>query len=87
MNNQLHSSLGKTFTDRVTGFTGVCTARIEYITGCVHLGIQPAVDKEGKLPSMEYFDESRLKSESYEAVKLSEGPNGGPSAPMKRPNL
>lgn len=36
----MHPSLGKTFRCRITGFTGVATARVEYLTGCNQLHLQ-----------------------------------------------
>jgi len=56
--------LGKKYRDRVTGFEGVATSRTTYISGCVHVGLQPPVDKDGKIPSVEYFDEERIDPES-----------------------
>lgn len=57
-----HSLMGKKVKDTVTGFTGIVTAVVEYISGCVQLGIQPVVDKDGKKMDSEYFDEQRVEA-------------------------
>lgn len=54
-------NLGKLAKDKVTGFEGVITSKHIYITGCNQYGLQPKIDKDGKIPSKEYFDESRLE--------------------------
>lgn len=53
--------LGKVVRDKVSGYEGVCTSRVEFMTGCVQYAIQPKVDKDGKLPDVVYFDEGRLE--------------------------
>jgi hypothetical protein len=52
--------LGKTYTDSITGFEGIATARVEYLTGCTHICLQAKVNKDGVIPEGQYFDESRL---------------------------
>lgn len=47
--------------DTVTGFKGKVVAIILYATGCIHYGIAPKVDKDGKMPDWQYLDETRLK--------------------------
>ena len=54
--------LGIKYKDNITGFEGIATSRVEYLTGCVHIGLQAPVDKDGKIPDPQYFDESRLDS-------------------------
>ena len=47
----MHESIGKSFTDSITGFKGVCTGRIEYISGCNQLLLTPKVAlDDGKTP-------------------------------------
>lgn len=54
-------SLGLKVVDTVTGFTGIATAKVEYINGCIQFCVQPEIDKDGKLPSGEYIDHQRLE--------------------------
>lgn len=55
-----NSLMGKTVKDKITGFQGIATSRHEYLTGCTQYGVQPPVDKDGKIPEREFFDEGRL---------------------------
>lgn len=71
--------LGEKYTDNITGFTGVATARIEYLTGCVHIGLQGKVKEDGSLPAAEYFDECRLDSTIER--------KGGPATEIKPQNI
>jgi hypothetical protein len=48
--------------DVVSGYKGIVMVRCEYSTGCRHYGLAAPIDKDGKLPAWEYFDESRLIS-------------------------
>ena len=53
--------LGKIGKDKITGFTGVLTARCEFLTGCSRYCIQPRELKEGKPIDGIYFDESQIE--------------------------
>lgn len=66
--------LGEEYKDSVTGFVGTATSRTEYLTGCVHIGLQPKVDKDNKIPEAQFFDESRLDS----SIKKPGGPGEHP---------
>lgn len=77
----MHEKLGKTFTDTITGFKGVATGRIEYISGCNQLLITPKVGADGTLKDGAWFDEQRCVEEAQETkVKLNNGktPGHGP---------
>jgi hypothetical protein len=52
---------GKKARDKVTGFEGVVTGKIEWMYGCNQYCILPPVDKDGKLPGGEWFDEGRVE--------------------------
>lgn len=53
--------LGHRVRDRVTGLTGVVTARHVYLFGCVRLSVQPPVAGDGKIPESLGFDEPGLE--------------------------
>ena len=53
--------LGKKAKDKVTGFEGIITSKHIYLTGCNQYGVQPTVDKDGKVPDVRYFDEGRVQ--------------------------
>ena len=54
------NKLGKKAKDKITGFEGIATSKHIYLTGCTQYGLQPQIDKDGKIPEKEYFDEGRL---------------------------
>lgn len=72
--------LGLKVKDKVTGFTGIITARTQYLTGCNGYGITPPVDKDGKTGEWQHFDEGRLEiidegiNKSEVAAKKAGGP-------------
>jgi hypothetical protein len=72
--------LGKKYKDSITGFEGVATSRTTYISGCVHVGLQAPVDKDGKVPDTAFFDEERIDPESK--VKTG-GPADHPPQPAR----
>ena len=53
--------LGKEAKDKITGFSGIITSKHIYLTGCNQYGLQPVIDKDGKVPLKEYFDEGRIE--------------------------
>jgi hypothetical protein len=53
--------LGKKVKDKITGFEGIATSKHIYITGCNQYGVQPSIDKDGKIPDPKWFDEGRLE--------------------------
>lgn len=53
--------LGLTLRDKVTGFQGVATGHVEYITGCDQLLLVPPVDADGKLRDSQWFDTQRCE--------------------------
>ena len=58
--------LGYTYTDLITGFTGVCTGRCEYLTGCNQALIHPGIEGEtNKHVDARWFDEQRLKLKEF----------------------
>lgn len=48
-----------------TRLCGICkmiaTSNHIYLTGCNQYGLQPVMDKYGKVPDVRYFDEGRLE--------------------------
>jgi hypothetical protein len=51
--------LGATYRERITGYTGVATAHVRYLTGCSQVLLIPPMH-ENKLQDGNYFDEQRL---------------------------
>lgn len=48
--------------DPITGYEGRVTVRSIHINGCVKIGVQGPVNKHGKVPETEYFEEPILES-------------------------
>jgi hypothetical protein len=69
--------LGSEVCDSVSGFKGIAMAQHMYINGCARITVQPKVDKEGKLPETQTFDESQLVVVSKQKIK-GKNDTGGP---------
>ena len=68
------------YKDGVSGFTGKVIAISKYQFGCVRVGLQPPVGKDGKLPEQQWFDEG-----SIVGIEPKNEEHGGPS-PSPRMN-
>ena len=54
--------LGMEAEDVVTGFTGIITARVEFLNGCIQFCLKPKGTKpDGDTKDGVYFDESQLR--------------------------
>ena len=54
--------LGDKVKDKVTGFTGVATSKVEYLNGCVQFCITPKMkSKDNKMPEGTYIDQQQLE--------------------------
>lgn len=63
--------LGLTVRDRISGFVGVVTGHVRYLTGCNQLLVQPRVGGDGKWIDSQWVDESRASIDtSHERVTL-----------------
>lgn len=52
--------LGESYRDTVTGFTGIATARVEFLNGCVRYTLEAGGEKPNDEPKELVFDEQRL---------------------------
>lgn len=73
--------LGDTVSDRVTGFKGVVTGRVEYITGCNQLLISPKADEKNALPESRWIDEQRCELCTERRIVLDNGATPGFDVP------
>lgn len=62
--------LGLTVKDRITGFQGVVTGYVTYLSGCNQCLVVPRVGKDGKKIEGEWFDEQRLVTLSHARIVL-----------------
>lgn len=53
--------LGDTVQDDVSKLQGIALARVDYLSGCVQFEVQPALDKDGKVPESTFVDFQRLR--------------------------
>lgn len=63
-------NLGDKVREDITGFEGIATSRTVFMTGCARIGVQAKVDKDGKVPHIEAFDEDRLTVTEPAAIKV-----------------
>lgn len=81
-------NLGDEARDKISGFIGVVVAKHIYLQGCVRVSLQPPVDKDGKLPEIQSFDEPLLEVINVEKVQNNiipkDNPPGGPSKYMPK---
>lgn len=52
--------LGITVQDRITGFRGIVTGFVQYLSGCNQALVVPAVAPDGALRDSQWFDVQRL---------------------------
>lgn len=55
------NALGNTYRDKVTGFIGVATGHVVYLTGCSQLLLNPPCDVNGNIRKSHWFDEQRCE--------------------------
>jgi hypothetical protein len=54
--------LGDVVKDRISGFKGVATCRLEYLNGCVRWQVSPQELHDGKPVDSHYFDDEQLET-------------------------
>lgn len=69
--------LGDVVRDKISGFTGVATCRLDYLNGCERWQVTPRVLHEGKPIEPQYFDVEQLELVGEPAVTLVRNPTGG----------
>ena len=71
--------LGKKAKDKITGFEGIITAKVEYLNGCVQYCIKPKAMIDGKMPAGEYIDEGQIEV-IKDAIEHNPKKVGGPQS-------
>ena len=78
-------SIGDKVKDKVSGFVGIVTGVVDYISGCKQALVAPVVDKDGKLLDSNWFDIQRLDVVDANVLRLNNALTPGPDlAPPKR---
>jgi hypothetical protein len=78
--------LGLTVKDTITGFTGIVTGYVQYLTGCNQALVAPKVGKDGRPLDPHWFDEQRLAIDPRKkAIVLDNGnhPGADLAAPIR----
>ena len=68
--------LGRTYKDKITGFKGIATGFVTYISGCNQAMLAPLA-KDGAFVESQWFDEQRLISVGDKIVSLDNGKTPG----------
>jgi hypothetical protein len=76
--------LGMTVRDRITGFTGVVTGYVRYISGCNQALVVPKVKEDGSLIDPAWYDEQRLEDTGKGIMELDNGAHPGPDKPAPK---
>lgn len=75
--------LGSTVKDIISDFQGVATGRVQYITGCNQILVQPKAANNSFIAA-EWIDEQRLIVLENEIIKIDQKPDGfGQMAPVR----
>lgn len=70
-----------TTVEHFSGFRGIALERIEYINGCVYIGVMPKTDDPNKMPEIQYTPCQYLTVHAEETLVESDSDgNGGPSS-------
>lgn len=62
--------LGREYKDSVTGFTGMATAKSDYISGLAYVELTGKVGSEGKKAESDWFDTLRVTDTGAETFAL-----------------
>jgi hypothetical protein len=77
--------LGKEARDKITGFTGIVTAKVQYLTGCNQTLLAPSVGNDGRLTDPAWFDDQRIEAvENGRTVSLDNSATPGPDKPAPK---
>jgi hypothetical protein len=78
-------ALGTKVKDDITGFVGITTGYVKYISGCNQYLVTPGVDEKGALVESHWFDEQRVKvMESAPSVRLDNSKTSGFDKPAPK---
>lgn len=70
--------LGTKAKDKITGFQGVITGRVQYLTGCDQYLIQPECGSDGKYPDSYWIDENRIDLVDATVMEIDTSTVNGP---------
>ena len=78
-------TLGIRYRDVITGFTGVATGHVIYISGCSQALLAPPLASDGAFREAHWFDEQRLEAAGGTPIELKNGstPGADRAAPVR----
>lgn len=81
----MNLNIGDKVRDKVSGFSGIVTGIVDYISGCKQALVGPKIDKDGKPIDSQWFDVQRLEVLKTNFLKLENAATPGPDRePPKR---
>lgn len=81
----MNIKLGMEIKDEITGFKGVVTGLVDYISGCNQALITPPIEKKtGKIQESQWLDVQRLKQIGKRVIKLDNAETPGCDAPAPK---
>ena len=76
--------LGVKVKDKISGFEGVVTGSVKYLSGCNQALVISKVGADGRMGEPVWFDWQRLDIVDANAIKLDNGEHPGFDAPAPR---
>ncbi|QJD98628.1 hypothetical protein HH212_00045 [Massilia forsythiae] len=73
----MNFQLGYIYRDKITGFMGVATGYVEYLTGCNQVLVAPRVAGDGTMRDSQWFDVQRLERQAGDQIQLENGETPG----------
>ena len=70
IDNSKQIELGATYTDSITGFTGIVTGVCVYISGCSQALVVSKQNADGSAGRLEWYDIQRLVKQEVEVIVL-----------------
>jgi len=83
--HEMHGTIGRHVKDRVTGFAGVVVGRVEYLTGCTQILVQPPVPEDKQeMPTSVWLDEQRCAFDGADRIEIENGATPGADRPAPK---
>lgn len=76
--------LGSKVKEKITGFTGIVTGYVQYLSGCNQALVIPKVREDGSYVDGQWFDEQRLERVDDSIITLENGKTPGPDMPAPK---
>lgn len=73
--------IGVKVRDRITGFEGIVTGHVRYLTGCDQFLVQPPVKEGNDFVEARWFDVNRLDVIEADVVRIDTVKAAGPDVP------